>query len=205
MIVAYHVIFSAYGFWLPNDPRGSWSEFVGSWEIFRYGAPVAAGTRFSRARVEHDFRKRMAAKSALKYPPVVFDGVMGRAIGQGFAKAVEASGYGVLACAVMPEHVHVVVRRHEQDVERMVGHLKGRASKRMEESGVHPMMEFRRGDEIPSPWAEGCWKVFLDGAGDIERAAKYVEENPLREGMKRQEWYFLEHRLRVTREAEHGG
>lgn len=24
-----HVIFGAYGFWLPNDPRGSWSEFVG--------------------------------------------------------------------------------------------------------------------------------------------------------------------------------
>src|SRR4051812_39201122 len=32
MIVGYHVIFSAYGFWLPNDPRGSWSDFVGSWE-----------------------------------------------------------------------------------------------------------------------------------------------------------------------------
>src|SRR4051812_43899841 len=33
MIVGYHVIFSTYGFWLPNDPRGSWSDFVGSWEL----------------------------------------------------------------------------------------------------------------------------------------------------------------------------
>ena len=35
MIVGYHVIFGMYGFWLPNDPRGSWSEFVGEWELFR--------------------------------------------------------------------------------------------------------------------------------------------------------------------------
>jgi len=27
MVIAYHAIFSTYGFWLPNDPRGSWSEF----------------------------------------------------------------------------------------------------------------------------------------------------------------------------------
>jgi len=37
MIRAYHAIFTAYGFWLPNDPRGSWSDFVGSWELFRFG------------------------------------------------------------------------------------------------------------------------------------------------------------------------
>lgn len=37
MIVGYHLIFSAYGFWLPNDPRGSWSEFVGAWDLFQAG------------------------------------------------------------------------------------------------------------------------------------------------------------------------
>ena len=37
MIHGYHAIFGAYGFWLPNDPRGSWSDFVGAWELFRFG------------------------------------------------------------------------------------------------------------------------------------------------------------------------
>ncbi len=37
MIVGYHIIFGMYGFWLPNDPRGSWSDFVGSWELYRFG------------------------------------------------------------------------------------------------------------------------------------------------------------------------
>lgn len=30
MVEWYHLIMTAYGFWLPNDPRGSWSEFVGA-------------------------------------------------------------------------------------------------------------------------------------------------------------------------------
>jgi len=30
MVLGTHLILTAYGFWLPNDPRGSWSDFVGS-------------------------------------------------------------------------------------------------------------------------------------------------------------------------------
>jgi REP element-mobilizing transposase RayT len=192
MVQAYHAIWGTYGFWLPNDPRGSWSAFVASWEIFRYGAVVPAGTRFSRASAEHDFRKRMAAKTALKYSAVVLDGVSARAAGRGFARAVEASGYGVLACAIMPDHVHVVIRRHEQDIERMVGHLKGRASTLMEEETVHPLMRFRgRDGRVPTAWAEGCWKVFLNTEEEIERAVGYVKENPLREGLRAQRWSFV--------------
>ena len=37
MVYAYHVIISAYGFWLPNDPRGSWSDMVRKYELLRYG------------------------------------------------------------------------------------------------------------------------------------------------------------------------
>lgn len=37
MIHGYHIILPHYGFWLPNDPRGSWSDFVASWELVRFG------------------------------------------------------------------------------------------------------------------------------------------------------------------------
>ena len=40
MVRAYHAIFTTYGFWLPNDPRGSWSDFVRSWELFKHGKEV---------------------------------------------------------------------------------------------------------------------------------------------------------------------
>src|SRR5438874_9310157 len=69
MIVGYHVIFGAYGFWLPNDPRGSWSDFVGSWELFRYGQATKTNETHSVARRPHDIRRRLDAKESLKYPP----------------------------------------------------------------------------------------------------------------------------------------
>ena len=30
MVIAYHLIWTAYGWWLPNDPRGSMSELIAS-------------------------------------------------------------------------------------------------------------------------------------------------------------------------------
>src|SRR5689334_1058503 len=65
VIVGYHVIFSTYGFWLPNDPRGSWSDFVGSWELLRYGPATKTTQRRSLAYDQHDRNLRKAAKSAL--------------------------------------------------------------------------------------------------------------------------------------------
>jgi len=74
MVIAYHVIFSAYGFWLPNDPRGSWSDFVGAWELVRFGKATTVSTTRSLAAVPHDARLRREAKRALKHPPVAFTG-----------------------------------------------------------------------------------------------------------------------------------
>ena len=194
MVHAYHAIFTAYGFWLPNDPRGSWTDFVASWEILRYGRPIAANSRASVALKPHDHKLRVAAKSALKFPPVLFSGVDARAIGKGFDTAIDASKYKVLACAIMPDHVRAVVGRHKQDIERIVGHLKGRASTELERTGLHPFLGHRAADgSLPSPWAEKCWKVFLNTAADIERAIGYVNRNPGREGLPPQNWYFLAH------------
>src|SRR5437016_7806238 len=103
MVHAYHVIFSAYGFWLPNDPRGSWSDFVGSWELFRFGRATKTDSRRSLAAQPHDRAKRLAAKQALNYPAVVFDGLQARAIGHGFAASLERGGVTVWACSILPE------------------------------------------------------------------------------------------------------
>ena len=45
MVHGYHVIWGTYGFWLPNDPRGSWSDFVASWELLRFGAATKSQER----------------------------------------------------------------------------------------------------------------------------------------------------------------
>jgi hypothetical protein len=73
MVRWYHLIMTAYGFWLPNDPRGSWSDFVGSWEPYKFGPATKTNEKRSLAHDPHDRAARLAAKQALKYPPVRFD------------------------------------------------------------------------------------------------------------------------------------
>src|SRR6516164_2563135 len=124
MVLGYHVIFTAYGFWLPNDPRGSWSDFVGAWELFRFGPATKVETRRSVAHVPHDSTLRRAAKQALNHPPVQFNGVQTRAVARGFANSIQRGGVRVLACSILPEHVHMVIGRHTCKVEQIVNLLK---------------------------------------------------------------------------------
>jgi len=116
MPLAYHVVLGAYGFWLPNDPRGSWSDFVGGIELLRYGAARRATTTRSVAGVKHDEGLRLAAKRALKSPATCFSGKQALAVGQGFRKACTEGGYVVFACAILPEHAHLIVRDHERAI-----------------------------------------------------------------------------------------
>jgi REP element-mobilizing transposase RayT len=187
MVLAYHVIFTAYGFWLPNDPRGSWSTFVAAWELLLAGGKATkTDDRRSLARVEHDRAKRLRTKKALKHPPVDFNGEQALSISKGFAQTIVEAGYPVHACSILPKHVHMVLGRHERDAERMVGHCKSSATRQLGADGLHPFAGTKQ-----SPWAERCWKVFLDSIVDIERAVRYVEENPIKEGKRRQRWSFV--------------
>lgn len=192
MVIAYHAIFTAYGFWLPNDPRGSWSDFVRSWELRRFGPATKTDQRRSLAREKHDVQQRLAAKDALQYPPVRFTGQQALACIRGFASAVEKSGYVGYACSILPEHVHMVICRHRYKVEQIVAHLKGAATQQLTREGLHPLQAYRRADgSLPSPWSRRCWKVFLETRNDVERAIRYVEENPIKEGKRPQRWNLV--------------
>jgi REP element-mobilizing transposase RayT len=192
MVIASHGIFSAYGFWLPNDPRASWSEFVRQWELFRAGGPATkTDDPRSLAKRPHDPELRRATKARLMYEPVEFTGLQARAIARGFARAVEESSYQIRACAIMPDHVHIVLLRHERAAERIIGHLKTRATQQLVAEGLHPFAQFVKNGRFPSVWAHRAWKVFLDNEDDVERAIDYVNQNPIKVRMKAQNWNFV--------------
>ena len=118
MIHAYHIIITTYGFWLPNDPRGSWSDWVRQWELVAYGKATKVSTRRSVAARPHDYQHRLEAKKALRYPPVSINGRQALAVAVGFKRAIAESGYVVHACSILPQHAHLVIahcgRRAEQ-------------------------------------------------------------------------------------------
>ncbi len=134
----------------------------------------------------------MAAKSALRYPPVQFTGKQALAVALGFKTCIERGGLQVWACSVLPDHVHMVIARHTCKVEQIVNLLKGEATRRLIAEGIHPFQNLKTLDRsIPCCWARRCWKVFLDSMDDIVRAIRYVEDNPLKEGKPRQKWSFV--------------
>src|SRR6266542_6134937 len=111
-VLAYHLILTTYGFWLPNDPRGSWSDYVRSWELFLEGKATKTTETRSLAWEDHDVARRLAAKKALRYDPVSFSGAQPRCIGEGFKKAILESQYIVCALSILPKHVHAVIGAH---------------------------------------------------------------------------------------------
>ncbi len=192
MVLGYHVIITACGFWLPNDSRGSWSDFVAAWELLRFGGKATkVGTRKSVAGQPHDVVARLATKQRLKYPAVTFTGIQARAVGRGFANVVAHSDLTIWACSILPEHVHLVIRRHRYEVEKAVNFLKGDATRRLKAERLHPLAAFADDKGPPTPWAHKQWKVFLDSFEDIRRAIRYVQDNPEKEGKPRQEWAFV--------------
>jgi hypothetical protein len=189
MIRAYHAIWGVYGFWLPNDPRGSWSEFVASWELVQHGKPIGK----SRRQIDHQQLRawRSTALASLRYPAVRLTGRQGRSVGIGFGNAVRKSDFTMLACSILPQHVHVVLGRHTFPAERVCTLLKGEATKQLNRDGIHPLADFARDGKLPSLWQEGQWLVFLDNEEALRRAIRYVEENPVKEGKRLQRWSFV--------------
>ncbi len=161
MIRAYHVIMTTYDFWLPNDPRGSWSNWVRQWELYAFGAATKVETRRSVAKQPHDRQRRMEAKKALQYPEVHFDGRQALAVGHGFRRAITDSGYVIHACSILPQHAHLIIARCNRRAEQIVAHLKGRATQQLSAEGLHPLAGFQQSNgTIPSPGRERVGRCF---------------------------------------------
>ena len=193
MIHGYHAILPNYGFWLPNDPRGSWSEMVRKWELARFGTTTRSSQRRSLEELSpEEMSRREAAREALAYPPVVLTGRQAAAVARGFAAKASKSGYTLWACSILPEHTHLVIARHTYRVEQIANLLKGAATRQLIRENCHPLARHAKpGKRLPRMWAEHEWKVYLDSEEGIENAIRYVEDNPLKEGKPKQKWSFV--------------
>ena len=186
-VIAYHSIFSTYGFWLPNDPRGSWSEVVRRWDLLKHGAPSKVNTRKSVASRRHDSKKRERAKNAMKHEPIVFTGKQAQLVGSAFRTYTTKSQIPVFACAILPNHVHMVIGCHHNDVRQTIGRLKQVAT-----IALRKHEDEKNAMQTISPWAQRSWHVYLSKERDVLRAIRYVEENPIRAGLKRQRWMIVQ-------------
>jgi hypothetical protein len=192
LVLGHHLVITAYGFWLPNDPRGSWSDFVRAWELLRFGRATHTRHRRSVARDPHDLELRREAKRHLARTPVEFTGIQAWAVARGIADYVRRGGHVVHACSILPTHAHLVVARAEVDIRQVARLLKGAVTTELAREGMHPFagQPYRNG-ALPTPWTRHEWNCFLFSIEDVARAIRYVEDNPLKERKRRQRWDFV--------------
>ena len=189
MVVGFHFIISAYGFWLPNDPRGSWSSTVRQFDLLKYGPATKIQTTQSVADTPHDRELRHVAKRVMKYPPVKFTGLQARAIARGFAEASSTHHYQFHALAILPDHAHLVMAHHDRPVDKIAAHLKAKATMQLSQENLHPMERFKKADgSKPSPWARNYWCPFIRSPEHLQTAVDYVEKNPMKAGLRQQHW-----------------
>src|SRR5437016_1419391 len=183
LVIAHHLIWTAYGWWLPNDPRGSGSKELRNDILAELGE-----LHFGRKRVQpagrevHSFYNRAA--ELLHYPLLTFDEAARVEIAAAFGAVIEVQRYTCYACAIMPDHVHILIRKHKHQAEEMMETLKEASRIRLCATGhrtaIHPT------------WTDGIgWKVFLEHPDEIRRTIPYIERNPLPLGLPQQHWPFV--------------
>jgi REP element-mobilizing transposase RayT len=181
IVIAHHLIWTAYGWWLPNDPRGSNSQSIYT-DVLQQLGDLHQGRKTVQpaGHVIRDFYARAA--SLLQHPLLTFDENARAEIAAAFAEVIHNRPYTCYACAIMPDHVHVLIRKHRDTAEEMMNNLKD-ASRALLTNRHHPPNH--------PIWGGGGWKVFLDHPDEVYRTIRYIRRNPLPLGLLEQDWPFV--------------
>jgi REP element-mobilizing transposase RayT len=176
------LIWTAYGTWLPNDPRGSGSRRVAAPQLADLGE-----LHFGRRRIQpprHVIREFYEeAEERLLFNIIRFEPRQFGLIADGFADAIRQHRYTCYACAIMPDHVHIVIRKHRHNAETMIDNPQ--AASRLRLSSTH---------EVPFKhpvWTLNGCKRFLGTPERVRTAIRYVENNALKLGLPAQHWPFV--------------
>lgn len=182
MVAGYHLIWTAYGWWLPNDPRGSSSHEIRVERIAELGK-LHLGRKKSQPGSVELKRFYEQAEAVLKHPLKTLDSQATHIIEGAFSQVIAEHKYTCYACAIMPEHVHLLIRKHRDKAEQMIELFQAASRDRLIADGLwgssHPV------------WGGPGWKVFLNTRRDMERIVAYICNNPIKQGLPEQRWSFV--------------
>jgi REP element-mobilizing transposase RayT len=181
-VIAYHLVWTVYGTWLPNDPRGSGSHFIAS-ELLEELGDIHYGRRKVQPapKMVREFYDR--AEERLQFPVIRFNSTQIGDVATAIGECIAESAYTCYACAILPDHVHLVIRKHRDRAEQMIETLQRSSRLRLSTGSAIP-------DGHPL-WTLGGWRGFLDSPERVRTVIRYVENNPPRAGLPRQNWAFV--------------
>jgi REP element-mobilizing transposase RayT len=179
IIIAHHLMWTLYGWWLPNDPRRSTSRVIRNDLVADLGE-----LHFGRKSMQPAGRDLRAfyeqAAVAIQHPLLDFSQTDFGAVAAAIGAAIDEFKYTCYAAAIMSDHVHLIIRKHRDPAEAMIDKVQALSRKRLVEDGL-------RAADHPT-WTRGGWKVFFDHPDDVRRTIRYVEQNPVKIGLPAQHW-----------------
>jgi REP element-mobilizing transposase RayT len=182
MVAGHHLVWTAYGWWLPNDPRGSSSHEVRVPQVAELGE-LHHGRKLEQPSREELREFYQRAKPVLAHPIVAFSEEEIAVLAESFRQTVSQRRYTCYACAIMPEHVHLLIRRHRDKAEQMAEQFQDASREALVAAG------HRRGNH--PVWGGRGWKAFQFTRADMERTVRYIENNPAERRLPPQHWDFV--------------
>jgi len=125
------------------------------------------------------------ARGVLKYELLTLTPNEVEAIACSFAATIKQQTYTCYACAIMPDHIHIIIRKHRDQAEAMISQLQAASRTQILDC------ETGSRDAAHPVWGGPGWKVFLNDPKDIRRTIQYVEQNPVKIHRPVQHWPFV--------------
>jgi REP element-mobilizing transposase RayT len=120
----------------------------------------------------------------LEHPVFWIDEAKRQAVGGATAGVVAERKYTVWACAILSNHVHMVIRRHRDDAVTMWNAIA---------EGTRLVLREFPDINLNHPiWAARPYKVFLRTAEEVWGRIEYVACNPVKEGLPEQQYDFVQ-------------
>ncbi len=182
MVIAYHLVWTGYGHWLPNDPKGSGSDEVRSEAIAELGE-AHLGRRRVQPNPQIVRESYNDAAPRLKHPLLKFNDEQMNAVGSAFARVIEQHQYTCYACAILPDRTHLIVRKHRDTAEEIL--------EKLQHDSRAALIDIGGCAEDHPVWAKGGWRGFLDTPVAIRACIRYVDRNLVKEGNRKQSWPFV--------------
>ncbi|MBY0229110.1 MAG: transposase [Gemmataceae bacterium] len=175
--------FSGYGHWLPNDPRGSSSHEVRNPAIAELGELHHGRKRVQPSRLElRAFH--LDAAEVLEHPVLWFDEQDVAVLADCFRETIRRHNYTCWGCALMPNHVHLLIRMHRDNGDAMMKAFQDESREALQRSNPrwadHPV------------WGGPGWKAYLFSADDARRIERYIGKNVAESPWPAQAWDFVQ-------------
>jgi hypothetical protein len=165
--VGIHLVWTAYGTWLPGDDRGHWSPLH-----HFYGDVIARGGQLNRA----DLTTREYARERLTESPKILTRderiAVATTLGTLLGGRDQPKAY---AAAIEENHVHVLLGPVEEKIHVTAGRLKGCTSR--------DVLKLPANSERTRTWTAKYWKVFLFDDTAFFAVKRYIEEHNIRRGL----------------------